>query len=47
MSTIVKGYMSGENNDLLLKGAPDRVIEKCNRYMRLTTTDEQVPLKFT
>ena len=31
MSTVVKG-MNGQGNSLLLKGAPERVIEKCNSY---------------
>jgi len=30
MSTIVTGYK--EEKDLLLKGAPDRVINKCSQY---------------
>ena len=30
MSTIVAGYNSFSNNVVLLKGAPERVIEKCN-----------------
>jgi magnesium-transporting ATPase (P-type) len=34
MSTIVSGYKN--HRDLLLKGAPDRVIAKCNSYLRLT-----------
>ena len=34
MSTIVTGYKN--NRDLLLKGAPDRVLAKCNSYLRLT-----------
>lgn len=31
MSTVVKGY-NGNGNSLLLKGAPERVIEKCLDY---------------
>lgn len=34
MSTIVEGYIN--TRDLLLKGAPDRVLAKCNSYLRLT-----------
>jgi len=34
MSTIVSGYKNFR--DLLLKGAPDRILAKCNSYMRLT-----------
>jgi magnesium-transporting ATPase (P-type) len=34
MSTIVSGYKN--HRDLLLKGAPDRVLAKCNSYLRLT-----------
>lgn len=30
MSTIVTGYK--ESKDLLLKGAPDRIIRKCTKY---------------
>ena len=30
MSTIVSGYK--ESKDLLLKGAPDRIIKKCTKY---------------
>lgn len=33
MSTIVTGYKN--EKDTLLKGAPDRVIEKCTKYMSL------------
>lgn len=33
MSTIVSGYKG--DKDLLLKGAPDRVIKKCNKFMGL------------
>lgn len=31
MSTVVKGYKH-DGNTLLLKGAPERVIEKCLDY---------------
>jgi len=34
MSTIVEGYTN--YRDLLLKGAPDRVLAKCSSYLRLT-----------
>ena len=30
MSTIINGYNQFSNNVVLLKGAPERVIEKCN-----------------
>lgn len=33
MSTLVSGYTNGK--DLLLKGAPDRVLNKCTSYMHL------------
>jgi len=33
MSTVVSGYKG--DKDLLLKGAPDRVIKKCNKFMGL------------
>jgi len=31
MSTVVKGF-SGAQNSILLKGAPERVIQKCETY---------------
>jgi magnesium-transporting ATPase (P-type) len=31
MSTIVSGYKN--EKDILLKGAPDRVVQKCIKYM--------------
>lgn len=34
MSTIVEGY--NNKRDILLKGAPDRILAKCTQYMRLT-----------
>ena len=34
MSTIVSGY-SNNLTDMLLKGAPDRILEKCTSYMSL------------
>ena len=40
MSTIVSGYKN--NRDLLLKGAPDRVLAKCNSYMRLLDDGNKV-----
>lgn len=33
MSTVIKG-LYGDKNSLLLKGAPERVIEKCNTYKK-------------
>lgn len=33
MSTIVSGYRT--NKDLLLKGAPDRILNKCTSFMAL------------
>ena len=33
MSTVVTGYKNGK--DLLLKGAPDRIMDKCTSYMGL------------
>ena len=33
MSTIVKGYNGINNNVVLLKGAPERVLEKCSHVM--------------
>lgn len=38
MSTIVTGYKN--NKDMLMKGAPDRVIEKCTRFMSFEGTRE-------
>ena len=34
MSTIVKGIENGNTNTLLLKGAPERVIEKSRNYKK-------------
>jgi len=34
MSTIVSGYKN--DKDTLLKGAPDRIIEKCTKFMSLS-----------
>ena len=45
MSTIVSGYKN--HKDLLLKGAPDRIIDKCVNYMRLTESGEEMVLEFT
>jgi magnesium-transporting ATPase (P-type) len=33
MSTIVKGYLGSSVNTILLKGAPERVLEKCSSFM--------------
>ena len=33
MSRVVKGYNFNRENTVLLKGAPDRVIEKCSKIM--------------
>jgi magnesium-transporting ATPase (P-type) len=44
MSTIVTGYQN--NRDLLLKGAPDRVLAKCNSYMRLTEDGRSISNAF-
>ena len=33
MSTIIKGYNGISNNVVLLKGAPERVLEKCSKVM--------------
>jgi magnesium-transporting ATPase (P-type) len=33
MSTVVKGYEGASNNTVLLKGAPERVLEKCSSFM--------------
>lgn len=32
MSTIITGYPGQNKNTLLLKGAPERVIEKCTSF---------------
>lgn len=34
MSTVVTGLENGNRNTLLLKGAPERVIEKSKTYKR-------------
>lgn len=36
MSTVVTGYK--EAKDLLLKGAPDRIIKKCTKFMSFEGT---------
>jgi magnesium-transporting ATPase (P-type) len=36
MSTIVSGYKS--NVDMLIKGAPDRIIKKCSQFYSYTGT---------
>lgn len=42
MSTIVKGYNGNSGNTVLLKGAPERVIEKCSKVM--TSSGQNAPL---
>jgi magnesium-transporting ATPase (P-type) len=44
MSTIVSGYKN--HRDLLLKGAPDRVIAKCSSYYRLTQDGQNATAVF-
>ena len=34
MSTVVKGLVEKNKNSLLIKGAPERVIEKCLSYKK-------------
>lgn len=34
MSTVVKGIVDANKNSVLLKGAPERVIEKCTTYRK-------------
>ena len=41
MSTVYKGLVSKDQNSLLLKGAPERVIEKCNSYKRADGSEAQ------
>jgi magnesium-transporting ATPase (P-type) len=33
MSTIISGYKN--SSDILLKGAPDRILKKCSSYFML------------
>jgi magnesium-transporting ATPase (P-type) len=33
MSTVVTGYRN--EKDLLLKGAPDRILDKCKKFMTM------------
>jgi len=33
MSTVVNGYRGERNNQVLLKGAPERVLDKCTKIM--------------
>ena len=42
MSTIVTGYTAGSGNQVLLKGAPERVLEKCTKIM--TSSGQEQPL---
>ena len=37
MSTVIKGFY-GNGNSLLLKGAPERVIDKCITYKKADGT---------
>jgi P-type Ca2+ transporter type 2C len=41
MSTVYKGLVSKDQNSLLLKGAPERVIEKCNSYKKADGSEAQ------
>lgn len=34
MSTVVKNLVGNGKNSLLLKGAPERIIEKCSTYKK-------------
>ncbi len=43
MSTVVKGYNGSSSNTVLLKGAPERVLEKCSSF--LTASGAPVPVK--
>jgi magnesium-transporting ATPase (P-type) len=45
MSTIVTGYQN--QRDLLLKGAPDRVLAKCTHYRRLVSGGDTPSHSFT
>jgi magnesium-transporting ATPase (P-type) len=38
MSTIVSSSQNGKN--MLLKGAPDRILDKCSSYMSLAGTNK-------
>lgn len=42
MSTVISGYDGKKNNCVLLKGAPERVIEKCSKV--LTQSGQEVDL---
>ena len=42
MSTVVNGYQGQKNNQVLLKGAPEMVIDKCTKY--LNAVGQQVEL---
>lgn len=42
MSTIITGYKKSSTNVVLLKGAPERVIEKCNTIT--TKSNAKIPL---
>jgi len=45
MSTLVSGYKN--TKDLLLKGAPDRIIDKCISYSGTDKNGSNVSLPFT
>ena len=42
MSTIVSGYKN--SSDILLKGAPDRILKKCTGYYMLNGQHAPVPM---
>ena len=33
MSTVVKGYLGKKNNQVLMKGAPEMVLDKCDKTL--------------
>jgi magnesium-transporting ATPase (P-type) len=41
MSSVYKGIVGKDQNSLLIKGAPERVIEKCNSYKKADGSEGQ------
>lgn len=45
MSTVVNGYQGMKNNQVLLKGAPERVLDKCTKIMTAMGLQEDLSEK--
>ena len=33
MSTVIQGYLGKKNNQVLMKGAPEMVLDKCSKTL--------------